>query len=168
MVAGLKVRWASIDFAGSRLFTSFGAWAGLVARIILGPAHRQVSSMAKPRPLPGHSIGHCHAGLPDPLDRLGTASTRVRCWRMDQTFPYVGRSNHPLGGMPVVPSPNPGSQIRGGNPDLTMTIKRHPLPVLCERHGRFFDGFSPWPCLIAGFIGGGLVVLLRGRMPRLR
>ncbi len=45
-----------IDFAGSTVVHSVGAWAGLAGAIVLGPRKGKYTSDGKPKPIPGHNM----------------------------------------------------------------------------------------------------------------
>jgi len=74
---------------------------------------------------------------------------------MDQTVPYVAVTTT-LGAAGGAISGTLVSQIRGGKPDLTMTINGILAGLVSVTAG--CDGFSMAGAWIAGFIGGGLVV----------
>ena len=58
-----------IDFAGSSIVHSVGAWAGLVGAMLLGPRIGKYVG-GKAQAIPGHNMSIATLGLPDPLDWL--------------------------------------------------------------------------------------------------
>ncbi len=142
-----------IDFAGSSIVHSFGAWAGLVGAIILGPRIGKFVN-GKTQALPGHSMAIATLGcLILWIGWYGFNPGSVLA--MDQTVPYVAVTTT-LGAAGGAISGTLVSQIRGGKPDLTMTINGILAGLVSVTAG--CDGFSMAGAWIAGFIGGGLVV----------
>ena len=143
-----------IDFAGSSIVHSFGAWAGLVGAILLGP---RIGKFAGDRvqALPGHNMAIATLGcLILWIGWYGFNPGSVLA--MDQTVPYVavtttlGAAGGSIAGTLV-------SQIRGGKPDLTMTINGILAGLVGVTAG--CDGFSMVGAWVVGFIAGVLVVL---------
>lgn len=142
-----------IDFAGSSIVHSFGAWAGLIGAILLGPRIGKFVG-GKPQALPGHNMAIATLGcLILWIGWYGFNPGSVLA--MDQTVPYVAVTTT-LGAAGGAISGTVISQIRGGKPDLTMTINGILAGLVSVTAG--CDGFSMAGSWIAGFIGGGLVV----------
>ncbi|MEA5423017.1 ammonium transporter [Synechococcus sp. CCY9202] len=142
-----------IDFAGSSIVHSFGAWAGLVGAILLGPRIGKFVG-GKPMALPGHSMAIATLGCLilwigwygfNPGSQLA----------MDQAVPYIAVTTT-LGAAGGAISGTVISQIRGGKPDLTMTINGILAGLVSVTAG--CDGISMAGAWVMGFIGGGLVV----------
>lgn len=142
-----------IDFAGSSIVHSFGAWAGLVGTMLLGP---RIGKFAgdKPQALPGHNLAIATLGCLilwigwygfNPGSQLA----------MDQAVPYIAVTTT-LGAAGGAISGTIVSQLRGGKPDLTMTINGILAGLVSVTAG--CDGLSMAGAWVVGFIGGGLVV----------
>ena len=65
-----------IDFAGSSIVHSVGAWAGLVGAMLLGPRIGKYVG-GKAQAIPGHNMSIATLGLPDPLDWLVWLQPRI-------------------------------------------------------------------------------------------
>ncbi|MBC1261664.1 ammonium transporter [Synechococcus sp. BSF8S] len=142
-----------IDFAGSSIVHSFGAWAGLVGAILLGPRIGKFVG-GKTQALPGHSMALATLGcLILWIGWYGFNPGSVLA--MDETVPYVAVTTT-LGAAGGAISGTLVSQIRGSKPDLTMTINGILAGLVSVTAG--CDGFSMAGSWVAGFIGGGLVV----------
>jgi len=142
-----------IDFAGSSIVHSFGAWAGLVGAILLGPRIGKFVG-GKTQALPGHNMAIATLGcLILWIGWYGFNPGSVLA--MDQTVPYVAVTTT-LGAAGGAISGTIISQIRGGKPDLTMTINGILAGLVSVTAG--CDGFSMAGAWIAGFIGGAIVV----------
>jgi Amt family ammonium transporter len=143
-----------IDFAGSSIVHSFGAWSGLVGAMLLGPRIGKFAG-GKTQALPGHNMAIATLGcLILWIGWYGFNPGSVLA--MDQTVPYVAVTTT-LGGAGGAISGTLLSQIRGGKPDLTMTINGILAGLVGVTAG--CDGFSMAGAWVVGFIAGGLVVL---------
>ncbi|QEY32281.1 ammonium transporter [Synechococcus sp. RSCCF101] len=142
-----------LDFAGSSIVHSFGAWAGLVGAMLLGPRIGKFAD-GKPQALPGHNLAIATLGCLilwigwygfNPGSQLA----------MDSAVPYIavtttlGASGGAISGTLI-------SQFRGGKPDITMTINGILAGLVSVTAG--CDGLSMAGSWVVGFIGGGLVV----------
>ncbi|MCP9859485.1 MULTISPECIES: ammonium transporter [unclassified Cyanobium] len=142
-----------IDFAGSTLVHSVGAWAGVVGAMILGPRiGKYVDS--KPQAIPGHSLALATLGaLILWLGWYGFNPGSVLA--MTEAVPYIavtttlGAAGGGIAGTLV-------SQFHSGKPDLTMTINGILAGLVGVTAG--CDGFPMWAAWVVGFIGGALVV----------
>lgn len=142
-----------IDFAGSSIVHSFGAWAGVVGAMLLGPRIGKFSD-GKPQALPGHNMA---------IATLGCLVLWIGWYgfnpgselAMNAAVPYIavtttlGAAGGGIAGTIV-------SQIRGGKPDLTMTINGILAGLVSVTAG--CDGFSMAGAWVVGFIGGTIVV----------
>ena len=142
-----------IDFAGSTLVHSVGAWAGVVGAMILGPRiGKYVDS--KPQAIPGHNLALATLGCLilwlgwygfNPGSQLA----------MDEMVPYIavtttlGAAGGGIAGTLI-------SQIHSGKPDLTMAINGILAGLVGVTAG--CDGFPMWAAWVVGFIGGAIVV----------
>ncbi|MFO8236918.1 MAG: ammonium transporter [Prochlorococcaceae cyanobacterium] len=142
-----------IDFAGSSIVHSFGAWAGVVGAMLLGPRIGKFAS-GRPQALPGHNMAIATLGcLILWIGWYGFNPGSVLA--MDETVPFVavtttlGAAGGGIAGTIV-------SQIRGGKPDLTMTINGILAGLVSVTAG--CDGFTMGGAWVAGFIGGTIVV----------
>lgn len=143
-----------IDFAGSSIVHSFGAWAGLIGALLLGPRIGKFAE-GKPQALPGHNMAIATLGcLILWIGWYGFNPGSVLA--MDQTVPFVAVTTT-LGAAGGGISGTLVSQIRGGKPDLTMTINGILAGLVAVTAG--CDGFSMAGAWVVGFIGGALVVL---------
>lgn len=143
-----------IDFAGSSIVHSFGAWAGLIGALLLGPRIGKFAE-GKPQALPGHNMAIATLGcLILWIGWYGFNPGSVLA--MDQTVPFVAVTTT-LGAAGGGISGTLVSQIRGGKPDLTMTINGILAGLVAVTAG--CDGFSMAGAWVVGFIGGTLVVL---------
>jgi len=142
-----------IDFAGSSIVHSFGAWSGLVGAMLLGPRIGKFIN-GKPQALPGHNMAIATLGcLILWIGWYGFNPGSVLA--MDQTVPYVAVTTT-LGGAGGAISGTLVSQLRGGKPDLTMTINGVLAGLVGVTAG--CDGFSMVGAWVVGFIAGALVV----------
>jgi Amt family ammonium transporter len=143
-----------IDFAGSTLVHSVGAWAGLVGAILLGPRIGKFVG-GKAQAIPGHNLA---------IATLGCLILWVGWYgfnpgsqlAMDAAVPYIAVTTTLAaagGGIAATLL----SQILGGKPDLTMTINGILAGLVSVTAG--CDGVSMVSAWVIGFIGGVLVVL---------
>jgi len=143
-----------IDFAGSTLVHSVGAWAGLVGAMMLGPRIGKFVS-GKPQAIPGHNLAIATLGcLILWIGWYGFNPGSVLV--MNETVPYVAVTTT-LGAAGGAISGTLLSQIRGGKPDLTMTINGILAGLVGITAG--CDGFSMVGAWVVGFIAGALVVI---------
>lgn len=142
-----------IDFAGSTVVHSFGAWSGLVGAILLGPRIGKFVD-GKPQAMPGHNLAIATLGcLILWLGWYGFNPGSVLA--MNETVPYIAVTTT-LGGAAGGIAATLVSQFTGGKPDLTMTINGILAGLVSVTAG--CDGFSMPAAWVVGFIGGGLVV----------
>ena len=143
-----------LDFAGSTIVHSFGAWAGLIGAILLGPRLGKFEG-GRPQALPGHNLAIATLGcLILWIGWYGFNPGSVLA--MDETVPYVAVTTT-LGAAGGAISGTLFSQIRGGKPDLSMTINGILAGLVSVTAG--CDGISMVGAWVMGFIGGALVVL---------
>jgi Amt family ammonium transporter len=142
-----------IDFAGSTLVHSVGAWTGLIGAILLGPRIGKFVN-GKVQALPGHNMAIATLGcLILWIGWYGFNPGSVLS--MNETVPYVavtttlGAAGGGIAGTLV-------SSIRGGKPDLTMTVNGILAGLVGVTAG--CDGFTMVGSWIVGFIAGVLVV----------
>ena len=142
-----------IDFAGSTLVHTVGAWAGVIGAMILGPRiGKYVDS--RPQAIPGHSIALATLGcLILWLGWYGFNPGSVLA--MTEAVPYIAVTTT-LGAAGGGIAGTLFSQIHSGKPDLTMTINGILAGLVGITAG--CDGFPMWAAWVVGFIGGALVV----------
>ena len=142
-----------IDFAGSTLVHSVGAWAGLVGAILLGPRIGKFVG-GKAQAIPGHNLAIATLGcLILWIGWYGFNSGSELA--MDAAVPYIAVTTTLAaagGGIAATLL----SQILGGKPDLTMTINGILAGLVSVTAG--CDGVSMVAAWVIGFIGGVLVV----------
>ncbi len=142
-----------IDFAGSTLVHSVGAWAGLVGAIALGPRIGKFVN-GKTQALPGHNMAIATLGaLVLWIGWYGFNGGSVLA--LDQTVPYVAVTTT-LGAAGGGIAATLISQLNTGKPDLTMTINGILAGLVSVTAG--CDGVSMWAAWVMGAIGGILVV----------
>jgi Amt family ammonium transporter len=146
-----------IDFAGSTLVHSVGAWAGLVGAMLLGPRIGKFSD-GKTQAIPGHNLAIATLGcLVLWIGWYGFNPGSVLA--MNETVPYIavtttlGAAGGGIAGTLV-------SQLTSGKPDLTMTINGILAGLVGVTAG--CDGFSMPAAWVIGFIAGALVVFSVG------
>jgi len=125
---GWRVRWGFIGLCRLLDCHSFGAWAGLVGAIILGPASAKFV-MAKPRPALDTSMA-LHAGcLILWIGWYGLTRVSVLAWDSDPSPTWP--SHHPTVQRLVASPGTPWvSQIRAANWTWTDDHQRQSLPVV--------------------------------------
>jgi len=142
-----------IDFAGSTVVHSFGAWAGLTGAIILGPRIGKFAN-GKPQALPGHNLAIATLGCL--ILWIGWYGFNPGSWlSMAPEVPYIAVTTT-LGGAAGGIAGTLVSQLSGGKPDLTMTINGILAGLVGVTAG--CDGFSMTASWVVGFIAGALVV----------
>ena len=142
-----------IDFAGSTLVHSLGAWAGLVGAIALGPRIGKFVN-GKAQALPGHNMAIATLGaLVLWIGWYGFNGGSVLA--LDQTVPYVAVTTT-LGAAGGGIAATFISQLNTGKPDLTMTINGILAGLVSVTAG--CDGVAMWAAWVMGAIGGVLVV----------
>ncbi len=142
-----------IDFAGSSVVHSFGAWAGLVGAMLLGPRIGKYID-GKPQAIPGHNISIATLGcLILWLGWYGFNPGSMLA--LNEQVPYIAVTTT-LGGAGGGISATLFSQFSGGKPDLTMTINGILAGLVGVTAG--CDGFSMPAAWVIGFIAGILVV----------
>ncbi|MFM7549716.1 MAG: ammonium transporter, partial [Cyanobacteriota bacterium] len=108
-----------IDFAGSTVVHSFGAWAGLVGAILLGPRIGKFVD-GKPQAMPGHNLAIATLGcLILWLGWYGFNPGSMLA--LNEQVPYIAVTTT-LGGAGGGISATLISQFIGGKPDLSMTV----------------------------------------------
>ncbi len=142
-----------IDFAGSTLVHSVGAWSGLVGAMLLGPRIGKFTD-GKTQAIPGHNLAIATLGcLILWIGWYGFNPGSVLA--MNETVPYIavtttlGAAGGGIAGTLV-------SQLHSGKPDLTMTINGILAGLVGITAG--CDGFSMPAAWVVGFIAGALVV----------
>ena len=155
--AGLGGGWLNtlgfIDFAGSTVVHSFGAWAGLIGAILLGP---RIGKFAgdKPQAIPGHNLSIATLGCL--ILWIGWYGFNPGSWlSMAPEVPYIAVTTT-LGAAGGGIAATLVSQFTGGKPDLTMTINGILAGLVGVTAG--CDGFSMPAAWVVGFIAGVIVV----------
>ena len=150
---GWLARLGFIDFAGSTIVHSFGAWSGLVGAALLGPRIGKFVG-GRPQAIPGHNLAIATLGcLVLWIGWYGFNPGSVLA--MNETVPFVavtttlGAAGGGIGAMVV-------SQFTSGKPDLTMIINGILAGLVGVTAG--CDGFSMPAAWVVGFVAGILVV----------
>ncbi len=142
-----------IDFAGSTIVHSVGAWAGLVGAIALGPRLGKFVN-GEAQALPGHNMAIATLGaLILWIGWYGFNGGSVLAF--NETVPFVAVTTT-LGAAGGGIAATFFSQINTGKPDLTMTINGILAGLVSVTAG--CDGFTMWGAWVVGAIGGVLVV----------
>ncbi|MEB3265446.1 MAG: ammonium transporter [Cyanobacteriota bacterium] len=142
-----------IDFAGSTVVHSFGAWAGLIGAILLGPRIGKFVG-GKPQAIPGHNLAIATLGcLILWLGWYGFNPGSMLA--LNEQVPYIAVTTT-LGAAGGGIAATLFSQFTGGKPDLTMTINGILAGLVGVTAG--CDGFSMPAAWVIGFIAGILVV----------
>jgi ammonium transporter, Amt family len=143
-----------IDFAGSTVVHSFGAWAGLIGAMLLGPRIGKFAG-GKPQAIPGHNLAIATLGCL--ILWIGWYGFNPGSWlSMAPEVPYIAVTTT-LGAAGGGIAATLLSQFTGGKPDLTMTINGILAGLVGVTAG--CDGFSMPASWVVGFIAGILVVL---------
>ncbi|MEB3256208.1 MAG: ammonium transporter [Synechococcaceae cyanobacterium] len=152
-----------IDFAGSSVVHSFGAWSGLVGALLLGPRIGKFVG-GKPQAIPGHNLAIATLGCL--ILWIGWYGFNPGSWlSVAPEVPYIAVTTT-LGGAAGGISGTLVSQCTGGKPDLTMTINGILAGLVGVTAG--CDGFSMPAAWVVGFIAGALVVWSVGVLDSLR
>ncbi|MBM5817759.1 MAG: ammonium transporter [Cyanobacteria bacterium K_Offshore_surface_m2_239] len=142
-----------IDFAGSSVVHSFGAWSGLVGAMLLGPRIGKFVDN-KPQAIPGHNLAIATLGCL--ILWIGWYGFNPGSWlSMAPEVPYIAVTTT-LGGAAGGIAGTITSQVTGGKPDLTMTINGILAGLVGITAG--CDGYSMPAAWVVGFISGVLVV----------
>ncbi|MFM9101308.1 MAG: ammonium transporter [Cyanobium sp.] len=142
-----------IDFAGSTVVHSFGAWAGLSGAMLLGPRLGKFVD-GRRQALPGHNLA---------IATLGCLILWIGWYgfnpgsmlALNEQVPYIAVTTT-LGAAGGGISATLFSQFTGGKPDLTMTINGILAGLVGVTAG--CDGYSMPAAWVIGFIAGILVV----------
>ena len=148
-----------LDFAGSTLVHSVGAWAGLVGAALLG-ARKGKFVDGQPAAVPGHNMA---------IATLGCLILWIGWYgfnpgselAMTENVPYIAVTTTLAaagGGIAATVY----SQIISGKPDLTMTINGILAGLVSITAG--CDVLPMWCAWVAGFIAGILVVISVGML----
>ena len=148
-----------IDFAGSSIVHSVGAWAGLVGAMLLGPRIGKFKD-GKPQAMPGHNMS---------IATLGALILWIGWYgfnpgsqlAMDQWVPYVAVTTTLAAaggaiGATVI------STITSGKPDLTMTINGILAGLVSITAG--CGDMTLTGSWLAGLVGGIIVVFSVGAL----
>jgi Amt family ammonium transporter len=142
-----------IDFAGSSVVHSFGAWSGLVGAILLGPRLGKFKDNL-PQAIPGHNLAIATLGCL--ILWIGWYGFNPGSWlSMAPEVPYIAVTTT-LGGAAGGIAGTLTSQLTGGKPDLTMTINGILAGLVGITAG--CDAYSMPSAWVVGFIAGVLVV----------
>jgi Amt family ammonium transporter len=142
-----------IDFAGSTVVHSMGAWGGLMGAIILGPRIGKFVS-GRAQAIPGHNLSIATLGCLilwigwygfNPGSQLA----------MDQAVPYIAVTTT-LGAAGGGIAAAIFSQLSSGKPDLSMVINGILAGLVSVTAG--CNAFSMVAAWVVGFLGGTLVV----------
>jgi len=152
--AGWLNQLGFIDFAGSSIVHSVGAWAGLVGAMLLGPRIGKYSADGKPQAMPGHNMA---------IATLGALVLWIGWYgfnpgsqlAMDQWVPYVAVTTTLAAaggaiGATVV------STLTSGKPDLTMIINGILAGLVSITAG--CANLTMTGSWLAGLVGGIIVV----------
>ena len=155
--AGVGGGWLNrlgfIDFAGSTVVHSFGAWAGLVGAVLLGPRIGKFVD-GKTNAIPGHNMAIATLGCL--ILWIGWYGFNPGSWlSMAPEVPYIAVTTT-LGAAGGGIAATLVSQFTGGKPDLTMTINGILAGLVGVTAG--CDGFSMPAAWVVGFFSGILVV----------
>jgi ammonium transporter, Amt family len=142
-----------IDFAGCLVVHTFGAWAGIIGAILLGPRiGKYVGGV--PQAIPGHNMGMATLGcLILWLGWYGFNPGSMLA--LNEHVPYIAVTTT-LGGAGGGISATLFSQFSGGKPDLSMTINGILAGLVAVTAG--CDAYSMPAAWVIGFIAGILVV----------
>jgi len=142
-----------IDFAGCLVVHTFGAWAGIIGAMLLGPRiGKYVGGV--PQAIPGHNMGMATLGcLILWLGWYGFNPGSMLA--LNEHVPYIAVTTT-LGGAGGGISATLFSQFSGGKPDLSMTINGILAGLVAVTAG--CDAYSMPAAWVIGFIAGILVV----------
>lgn len=142
-----------IDFAGSTVVHSFGAWSGLVGAMLLGPRIGKYVD-GRPQAIPGHNLGIATLGCL--ILWVGWYGFNPGSWlSMAPEVPYIAVTTT-LGGAGGGIAATLFSQLTGGKPDLSMTINGILAGLVGITAG--CDAYAMPSAWVVGFIAGILVV----------
>ncbi|MCP9888244.1 ammonium transporter [Cyanobium sp. ATX 6A2] len=149
-----------IDFAGSTVVHSVGAWAGIVGAALLGPRIGKFVG-GKPNAMPGHNLAIATLGCL--VLWIGWYGFNPGSWlSMAPEVPYIavtttlGAAGGAISATLASQLPGMGPDKRPGKPDLTMTINGILAGLVGVTAG--CDGFSMPAAWVVGFIAGIIVV----------
>ncbi len=152
-----------VDFAGTTVVHSMGAWGGLVGAIILGPRIGKFVS-GKTEAIPGHNLS---------IATLGALILWI-CWygfnggsqlAMDAQVPYIAVTTT-LAGSGGIIAATLTSQIVSGKPDLTMAINGALVGLVAIT--AVCNDVSMPAAWVIGFFAGVLVVFSVGWVDSLK
>lgn len=154
-----------VDFAGSTVVHSTGAWAGLVGAWMLGPRIGKYGSDGKPRAIPGHSI---------PLAMLGAIILWVGWYgfnpgsQLAADFPIVTdvALTTTLAAAAGALVAAIVTWVKNGKPDVTMAANGALAGLVAITAGAVF--VEPWASLVIGAVAGGVVVAAVSFFDRIR
>ncbi len=154
-----------LDFAGSTVVHSTGAWAGLVGAWMLGPRIGKYGKDGRPRALPGHSV---------PMAMLGTLILWVGWYgfnpgsQLAADFPIVSdvAVTTTLAAAAGALIATIVTWLQSGKPDVTMAANGALAGLVAITAGAVF--VYPWAALVIGAIAGGLVVAAVSFFDRIR
>ena len=162
--AGVGGGWLNrlgfIDFAGTTVVHSMGAWAGLVGAILLGPRIGKFVG-GKAQAIPGHNLAIATLGCL--ILWIGWYGFNPGSWlSMAPEVPYIavtttlGAAGGGIAATLISQLPGMGPDRRPGKPDLTMTINGILAGLVSVTGG--CDAISMPAAWVMGFIGGVIVV----------
>ena len=148
-----------IDFAGSSIVHSVGAWAGLVGAMLLGPRIGKFKE-GKPQAMPGHNMS---------IATLGALILWIGWYgfnpgsqlAMDQWVPYVAVTTTLAAAGGAIGS-TVVSTMTSGKPDLTMTINGILAGLVSITAG--CGDMTLTGSWFAGLVGGIIVVFAVGAL----
>ena len=148
-----------IDFAGSSIVHSVGAWAGLVGAMLLGPRIGKFKE-GKPQAMPGHNMS---------IATLGALILWIGWYgfnpgsqlAMDQWVPYVAVTTTLAAAGGAIGS-TVVSTMTSGKPDLTMTINGILAGLVSITAG--CGDMTLTGSWLAGLVGGVIVVFAVGAL----
>ena len=148
-----------IDFAGSSIVHSVGAWAGLVGAMLLGPRIGKFKD-GKPQAMPGHNMS---------IATLGALILWIGWYgfnpgsqlAMDQWVPYVAVTTTLAAAGGAIGS-TVVSTMTSGKPDLTMTINGILAGLVSITAG--CGDMTLTGSWFAGLVGGIIVVFAVGAL----
>lgn len=152
-----------VDFAGTTVVHSMGAWGGLVGAMLLGPRIGKFVS-GKAEAIPGHNLS---------IATLGCLILWI-CWygfnggsqlAMDEQVPYIAVTTT-LAGSGGIIAATVTSQIVSGKPDLTMSINGALVGLVAIT--AICNDVSMPAAWVIGFLAGVLVVFSVGWIDSLK